>query len=384
MLLMRVGIVAQSSALLDEMHASAEGLPISVVFEHAELGPKDAFFAKLERLHLQVLFLELAHIEDAAGLVRGIRALNPAPSVFALHTHADPAAILEALRAGVSEYLVPPFRLALEAALQRVEAEARQQSDTLRAGGKVLGFLSSKGGCGATTVACHLARELPKETNSKVLITDCDFDAGLISFLFRTKTTYSLTDAAANLHRLDASYWKAVVSNGVPGLEMIGAVAGTNTQPLTPEALEQIFRFFRAQYDWVIADIGRGLTPFRISALTCCDEIYLVTTTEIAALHHSQRIITRLLEGGYNREKLRIVLNRPPKHFDVTLQELEKMLGAEILATIPNDHDAVNESYAEGSLAPATSAVGRAITELTRRIAGVQADKSKKRFSLFR
>lgn len=381
---MRAGIVAQSRVLVEELHASIEDLPVSVVFEHADLGSMDSFLAKIERLHLQVLFLEFAHLEDAPALLRGIRTLSPAPAVFALHTHADPAAILEALRAGVSEYLVPPFRLTLEAALQRVAAETRPQAETVRAGGKVLGFLSAKGGCGATTVACHLAREIPKETSSKVLITDCDFDAGLVSFLFKTKGTYSLTDAAANLHRLDASYWKAVVSNGVPGLEMVGAAVGANIQPLTPEALEQIFRFFRTQYDWVIADIGRGLTPFRISALTYCDEIYLVTTTEIAALHHTQRIVTRLMEGGYNREKLRIILNRPPKHFDVTLQELEKMLGAEIFATIPNDYDAVNESYAEGSLAPAMSAIGRAITELTRRIAGVQVDKSKKRFSLFR
>lgn len=384
MSLTTAGIVIETKALAEELRASAEGLPVNVVFEQQEIGDWSSFAARVERHQIQVLFVETASQDDVPGLVRRIRALPQPPAVFAVNAHADSTAILEALRAGVSEYLVPPFRTALTQSLERVATERRVQAGPERAGGKVLGFLSAKGGCGATTIACHVARELPKQTGSKALLADFDFDAGLVSFVFKTKSLYSIVDAAANLNRLDSSYWKAVVSNGIPGLEMIGSPNSANVHTLAPEVLEKMFRFFRAEYDWVLADLGRGLNPFRLSVLTNCDEVYLVTTAEIVALHHTQRIITRLLESGYDRENLRIVLNRPPKQFDVTIQELEKMLGARIHGTIVNDYDTLHESYAEGTLASPATAIGRAISELARRIAGLQSEKSKKWFSLLK
>lgn len=378
------GIVVETKALAEELHASVEALPIKVAFEQTEIGDWNSFTEKIERLPVQVLFLDMSNLDDVPGLVRRIRSLPSPPAVFALHTHADSAVILEALRGGVSEYLVPPFRNVLTQALDRITAERQAQSGPAKVGGKVLGFLSAKGGCGATTLACHLARELPKQTGSKALLTDFDFDAGLVSFIFKTKSAYSVVDAAANLHRLDSSYWKAVVSNGVPGLEMIGSPISANAHTLTPEVIERMFSFFRTEYDWVLADLGRGLNAFRLSVLTNCDEVYVVTTTDIVALHQSQRIITRLIESGFSAENLRVVLNRPPKQFDLTMQELEKMLGARIQGTVVNDHDTLNECYADGVLAAPATAIGRGISELARRIAGLQLEKSKKRFSLFK
>jgi pilus assembly protein CpaE len=378
------GIVIETKALVEELRACAQSLPVNIAFEQPEIGDWISFAEKIERLQIQVLFLETSNLDDVPGMVRRIRALPSPPAVFALHTHADSAAILEALRGGVSEYLVPPFQAALTQGLERIAVERRAQAGPERAGGKVLGFLSAKGGCGATTIACHLARELPKQTSSKGLLLDFDFDAGLVSFVFKTKSSYSIVDAAANLNRLDSSYWKAVVSNGIPGLEMIGSPNSGNTQMLTPDVLEKMFRFFKAEYGWVLADLGRGLNGFRLSVLTNCDEVYLITTAEIVALHHTQRIITRLIESGYDAENLRVILNRPPKQFDVTIQELEKMLGARIHGTLANDYDALHDSYADGTLASPATVIGRGITELARRIAGLQSEKSKKWFSLLK
>jgi pilus assembly protein CpaE len=376
------GIVIETKALAEELRASAEDLPVTFVLEQPEIGDWSAFVEKIERLQVHVLFLEISNLDDVPGLVRRIRALPSPPAVFALHTRADSTAILEALRCGVSEYLVPPFQAALAQGLERIAAERQAQAGPERVGGKVLGFLSAKGGCGATTIACHLGRELAKQTASKALLADFDFDAGLASFLIKTKTPYSVVDAALNLHRLDSSYWKAVVSNGIPGLETIASPGSANAHVLTPDAIEKMFRFFRTEYGWVLADIGRGFNSYRLSVLTNCDQAYLVTTTEIVALHHAQRIITRLSESGYNIENLRVILNRPPKQFDVTLEELEKILGARIHGTILNDYGTLNDSYAEGNLAPSASGFGRGITELARRIAGLQTEKSKKWFSL--
>ena len=51
---------------------------------------------------------------------------------------------------------------------------------------------------------------------------DLDFAAGIVRMLLKSKSRYSIMDALNNVQRLDASYWKAIVSNGIPHLEVLG------------------------------------------------------------------------------------------------------------------------------------------------------------------
>ena len=174
-----------------------------------------------------------------------IRAKTPDATIVALHTTADPDAILSAMRAGVNEYVYPPLEGALRGALERRSTDGRRHSG-MRGAARTIGFFSSKGGCGATTVVCHLAVELGRH-GQKVLLADLDLDAGLIGFLTKAKPGYSILDAVNNLHRMDVSYWKALVSNGIPGVEIIAAPAATadKTYP-RQEQLRQLFSFLRS------------------------------------------------------------------------------------------------------------------------------------------
>src|SRR5689334_21241668 len=76
--------------------------------------------------------------------------------------------------------------------------------------GRIFGFLSAKGGCGATTFACHVATVVARELRQPFLAGDFDFEAGLLRFILKSKSTYSVRDALDNMHRMDASYWKAL------------------------------------------------------------------------------------------------------------------------------------------------------------------------------
>ena len=68
--------------------------------------------------------------------------------------------------------------------------------------------------------------------NQKVLLADLDLDAGMVGFITKTKSVYSILDAVNNLHRLDIHYWKALVSNGIPGVEIVSSpMALASKQP---------------------------------------------------------------------------------------------------------------------------------------------------------
>jgi pilus assembly protein CpaE len=377
------GLVVATKEIWEELTRSLNDLSVRLVFELSEV-PSDwsAFTDRLERVRPDVVLLDVTRLKDPLeDVVRRIRSTGAQPAVFALHTTADASAILTALRAGASEYLHPPFHEPLKAALERLAANREKARDGRTHGGKTVAFVSAKGGCGATTIACHVAVELPRYVRTKVLLADLDMQAGLISFLAKTKSTYSMADAVHNIQRLDPSYWRALVSNGIPDLEIITAPALPVAKQLPDPPLKQVLAFARTQYEWSVLDLGRNLNASTLSMIDLVDETYLVTTHEVPALHSAKQMIQFLLDGGYPPANLRLILNRAPKRSDVTTEELEQMLGLPFYATIANDYQALQDAYSEGRLLDPTTNLGKSFGRLAAKIAGVT--ETKKKFSLF-
>ena len=341
-----------------------------------------SFLERLERLRPEVVLLDVASAKEPIGeLIPMIRAKAPEATIIALHMTADAAAILSAMRAGANEYVYPPIESSLRAALERRSADGRRHSAGMRFGGRTIGFFSSKGGCGATTVVCHLAVELGRR-GQKVLLADLDLDAGLIGFLTKAKPGYSILDAVSNLHRLDVSYWKALVSNGIPGVEIIAAPGATADKTFPQkEQLRQLFSFLRSVYDFTLIDMGRSLTREGVGALEEMDEAYLISTLEVPALHQAKQVMQVLMDAGYGKDRLKLILNRVPKRSELAPGEIEKILGLPVYAVLPSCYPELHECYSVGKLLPERSVLATAIRELATRMAGLeQQPAAKKKF----
>jgi pilus assembly protein CpaE len=130
--------------------------------------------------------------------------------------------------------------------------------------------------------------------------------------------------------------------------------------------------------------LGRSLSRMAMAALEEIDEACLVTTLEVPALHQSKLIIQTLLDSGYGKQRIRLILNRTPKRLDITPSELEKMLGVPIFCTIPNGYPELYEAYAEGRMLGKGSDLGKQIVRLANKLASADEEKvAKKKFALF-
>ena len=153
------------------------------------------------------------------------------------------------------------------------------------------------------------------------------------------------------------------------------------------EQIRHVLSFARPHYDWTLVDLGRSLSRIAMAALEEIDEACLVTTLEVPALHQSKQIIQTLLDSGYGKSRIKLILNRAPKRLDITPGELEKMLGTPIFCMMPNDYPELYETYAEGRMLNRSSELGKQIAqagneagEPGRRKVGANG---KKRFALF-
>ena len=367
--------------------ACLSDLPFRIIVEHQDIGDLSSFLDRLERMRPDVVLVDISNWrEPLEGLVASIRGAIGDPMIIALNTTADSDSILSSLRAGINEYLYPPLQEPLKRALEKRSAErSRRRDGAAKGGGKAYGFLSAKGGCGATTLVTHVAAELGRH-NQKVLLADLDMDAGMVAFITKTKSVYSILDAVNNLHRLDIHYWKALVSNGIPGVEIVSSpLALASKQQPKDDQVRHVLAFARPHYDWTLVDLGRSLSRMAMAALEEIDEACLVTTLEVPALHQSKQIIQTLLDSGYGKNKIKLILNRAPKRLDITPGELEKMLGVPIFFMVPNDYPELYETYAEGRMLNRNSELGKQIARLAMKLGSLEDDKSKdkKRFALF-
>jgi pilus assembly protein CpaE len=381
-----LGVVIETKELWQEVQACLQGLNTRILLEQAQIGDWTAFLEKLERLRPDALLVDFTRLQEPyEGLIARIKETTVAPQVVAVHKSAEPETILTVIRAGADEYVYPPLASNLPRALERIAAGCeKQRQGAAKTNGKVYGFFSAKGGCGATTIACHAAVELARQTNQETLLADFDLDAGLIGFLMKSKSPYSVLDAMGNTHRLDVNYWRALISNGTPKLQVIRAPGVTvGREEPKQEDLRTVLRFVRFQYDWTIVDLGRGLNPLVLSGLEEVDEAFLVTTLDVPALHQVKQIVQTLLDNGYGRARLRMVLNRVPKSPDVMPAELEKLLGIPAYAMLPDDYASIYEAYAEGQLLSANTNLGRQLARLAAKIAGIPEQTGKKKFSIF-
>jgi pilus assembly protein CpaE len=335
----------------------------------------------LGKMKPEALLLDLSTVPtDLAVAMRQIKIHAPRTKVVALHSVADPKMILAAMRAGVNEFLHPPLEDSLPTALERI-LSSNETDLGPSSRGKIIAFLSAKGGCGATTLACHLAWELQNQTRKRVLLADLDLTSGLVGFLMKTPSSYSILDAVKNLSRLDESLWKALIVENRPNLSVIPAPVSYSRWDHPDEGqLKQVLQFMRTQHDWIVLDLGRSLNSIATAVLDEIDQLFLVSTLEVVALHGLKSIVHGLFDQG---EKLQLILNRTPKLMDISTQELEKILGRSLYAALPNDYMGLYQSYSSGNLLNSNTRLAQHFGLLASKIAGLPPAKTKKRFALF-
>ena len=383
MLAATVGLFIASKELWDETLASLEDLPVRVVLEHTDPDDRLEFLNRIELHAPDLVLLDVDGLgSDAVEIIRQVLATRAQPRVIVMSTVPEPELILTMMRTGAREFLYPPLKDKLRAAIGR-QSEDREREQP-RQEARTFGFLSVKGGCGATSIVCQAAMELRRRTKKDTLLLEMDFSAGIIRSLMRVKSQYSILDAISNLPRLDRSYWRALVGevNGGPEILAAPEALGIKESPGAQE-IRQALQFMRTQYEYVLLDLGRGLNPVNLAALDQVDETFLITTLEVPALRQARKLLGALSARGYNASRIRLVINRMPKRPDVTPSELESMLGTPIYAHIPNDYHALYEAYIAGQLVAPDSQVGKATAALTCRMAGLEPAGQKRRFALF-
>ncbi|MGB9150881.1 MAG: AAA family ATPase [Burkholderiales bacterium] len=293
--------------------------------------------------------------------------LYPKMAFIVLCNQQSPDFLIQAMRAGVREVLPSPVNAeALMASIGRVQEKLNLQT---RRDGKVLAFISCKGGSGATFLAANLGYALASLENKKVILIDLNLQFGDASlFVSEQKPITNLADIAHDIRRLDASLLASSLVNVTRNYGVLASPEDpAQGMEVKPEHIESLINLARSHYDFVILDAGRSIDAVTIKALDLADMIFPVLQLTLPFIRDGKRLVSIFRSLGYSQEKINLVVNRHDKKNDLSLDDLEHAMGMKAFRTIPNQYDvaatSVNQGVPIGKLAK-NSNISKALNEL--------------------
>ena len=317
---------------------------------------------------------------SAAAAAERIHALVPGVAIFAVSSRVEPAAILDAMRSGCTEYLVKPIdREQLVNAAARVGARRKDKKEQTKA--QVLGFIGAKGGCGVTTLVTQLGALLAKSYSKKTMVIDLHPDSGDAALYLRlAKPRYHFFDLLENTDRLDADLLQSFLMQHASGLHVIPGPEGIDPirDPM-PGAVSQTLDFVRLRYEYILLDLPVGLNGTNTEVISCCDQVYLVTVAEVSAVRNVMRQLEYFSRREIPRDRIQVVLNRWHKRNVVADAQIEKVIEQKISWRIPNQYPQVVKTIHEGDPVSqlSHSEVARSLNEWAAVICNNVQDKKK-------
>jgi pilus assembly protein CpaE len=275
---------------------------------------------------------------------------HPERPVVVLSADSPNGFLSRVFEAGADDIVVlpePPAKVLF--ALEK--AVARKQGGRVAAGmtlAPMVCVLGPKGGTGKTLTAANLAVSLA-DAGRSVVVVDLDLqfgDIGLALGLTPDKTIYDLVTSGGSLDAQKLDAYLAEHSSGARAL--LAPTRPDHADAVTVDFLREVWRLLRSANDYVIVDTPPDFTPQVIAAVDACSEICMVGMLDSLSLKNTKLGLETLQLMGYERDSVRIVLNRAGTRVGITQEDVVTVLGKKPDVLVPSDRD-VSRSVNEGS-----------------------------------
>ncbi|MDX8046956.1 MinD/ParA family protein [Gracilibacillus sp. S3-1-1] len=171
---------------------------------------------------------------------------------------------------------------------------------------KTIAIVSGKGGVGKSNVALNFSISMAKK-GQKVLLFDLDVGMGNIDILLGITSTYSII----NMFENNLSIYD-IIEVGPNALSYISGGSGQDNIFFLDEGRRQYFleqlELVMKEYDYIIFDMGAGVTRETIHYILAVDECILVTTPEPTSMTDGYSMIKHVLLQ--QKTKFHLIINR--------------------------------------------------------------------------
>jgi pilus assembly protein CpaE len=322
-----VALVGAVDRQLDEL-LRASGMKVATL----DIGALGAF-AGASAQQPDVIVLDVRADGRIPPAVAAIKRQHPATGIVIAASAADPALLLQAMRAGVNELVSDPIsQLDLKQAINRVVAQ--RQTGEIK---KIFGFVGAKGGVGTTTIAVNVAAILAANSHKhRTLIMDLHPAGGDAGLLLNVDSRFSVSDALDNTHRLDSIFFNSLVTSAGSHLDLLASSEHALARQADASKIRTVIEFASAAYRYTVLDLPKSDGTV-LDALDVLSAIIVVVNQDLAAVKSASRLAAALRQR-YGAEKVSIVVNRSDRQAEIGPADIERAVGGKVAHAFPSDY----------------------------------------------
>jgi pilus assembly protein CpaE len=273
--------------------------------------------------------------------------------------------------------IAAPLGFALEKAVARRSGAVAGAGSAL---GSLICVLGPKGGIGKTLTSANLGVALAAE-GRKAVVVDLDLqfgDVGLSLGLVPQRTIYDLAKSGG---ALDAEKVEAYLTPHPSGVRVLMApMRPDQAGAITTDFLREIYPLLRASNDYVVVDTPPGFAPEVITSIDSSTDVCMVGMLDSLSLKNTKLGLETLELMGYERDRIRLVLNRADTSVGVTQEDVTAIIGRRPDVLVPSHRDVVR-SINEGApivQSRPRSEVARAFRSLAAGYAGTPTPRGRR------
>lgn len=318
-----------------------------------------------------VVVIDIRDTGSLPATLATLKRQHPDTGVVIVAARLDPMLMLEAMRAGVTEFVANPVTAAdIKAAVERVSA-----TRSSAAAGQVFAFVGAKGGVGTTTIAVNVATALAKATpDERTLLMDFHLSYGDAAVFLGAEPRFSVIDAMENTHRLDQAFFESLVVQTKSKVHLLASsertLSGTDFR-----RTGALLQFATAHYRYTLLDVPRSEAG-ALDALEGITGIVIVANQELATVRNAGRMATALRQR-YGKDRVQVVISRYDKQAEIGQEDVERVVGSPVCFTVPSDYRLALQALNKGRpLALDPGKLADAFKTMAQALGGVQIEKA--------
>ncbi len=335
---------------------------------------------------------------DGIAATEQLASIAPGAAVVMMSVQGEADYLRRSMLAGAREFLVKPFSSdELTASIRQVYTREREKlsriapmvagsgptkpaDDPDRAPGLVVAVFSPKGGVGRTTIAVNTAVAAAVDGGKKVVLVDGSLQFGDVGVLLNLNPkNKSIADLAPELEAGEPESLDTFVINHSSGIRVLLAPATPEQAELvSPAGLRRAIDALRMNHELVIVDCSSSFNETTLAILDAADVVLTILSLEITSIKNMRLFLEVAEQLGYDRDKVRLVLNRADSTLGIRVADVEHSIGRKIDHTIVSDGRSVVYALNRGVpfyLSNKDAQVSQDILRLATAIAGDSAAK---------
>jgi pilus assembly protein CpaE len=294
----------------------------------ADVGDMGRAAAHVRDLHPDLVLI--GHELPDSGAIHAARRLvaeMPGLPVVILADSAGRADVLQALRAGVQDFLIKPTPHEVRAVIARL---THVSPGELAGGGRVVTVFTPKGGTGQTSLAANVAIALHQETGRSVVVVDLNGRHGQLDLQLDLYPPCSWLEAIGK-----GLSWERALHPHRSGITLVSASRRAESVPA--DAVQHILQTLCRRFDYVVVDADHRSQPGTVSALRAAVITLVPVRLDLGGLRAAQLAVQIGLEQHLPADRLRLVTLGAGTPGGLTNEAVSEILKHAIACRLPDD-----------------------------------------------